>query len=165
MRWFVAEGELRDDIDELVDKGINWTEYRIWRKLYDALKESGECCWKTDAEGAEVCKMHRPQYIKGIEGLLKKGMLHSLGEGRYEVTCDCSADYICNDTSYTYDNYNYDYDFAEEDIEAIRDSDSWEKAYFFCGKGLENWVKEIPKEEREQRYMELRARVINEIKK
>lgn len=86
MKHFIAEGRPQYKLSQLIDKGITWTEYRVWRTIYEVLAEGQECYWKTDSEGAEVCGMNRPQYINAIKGLVEKGIVHSLGEGQYVVT-------------------------------------------------------------------------------
>ena len=93
MKHFIAEGRPQYKLSQLIDKGITWTEYRVWRTVYEVLAEGQECCWKTDSEGAEACGMNRPQYINAIKGLVEKGIVHLLGEGQYVVTFKATESY------------------------------------------------------------------------
>ena len=85
MKHFIAEGRPQYKLNQLIDMGITWTEYRVWRTIYEILAEGQDCYWKTDSKGAEKCRMNRPQYINAIKGLVEKGIIHSLGEGQYVV--------------------------------------------------------------------------------
>ena len=93
MKHFIAEGRPQYKLSQLIDKGITWTEYRVWRTVYEILAEGQECCWKTDSEGAEACGMNRPQYINAIKGLVEKGIVYLFGEGQYVVTFKATESY------------------------------------------------------------------------
>lgn len=146
MRVFVAGDKLEEDFDQLLDAGITWTEYRVWRKIYEALMQTDRLEVK-DAEAANMCRIERKQYTRAVEGLVKKGIIQSFGEKIYCFTKGKNDEYS--------NNYS-DFPGNKFDKNHIRNNWHWEDCFYLLSEKAQRWVNELREEEKQEVFDRLK---------
>lgn len=159
MRHFIAKGRPQYKLSQLIESGITWSEYRVWRTIYEILMEEQECCWKTDSRGAEICGMNRPQYIRAIEGLVKKGMLRSLGEDQYAVMYERDANEQQSYAPLPCSSFPGD----KIDRNYIRNSWNWDGCLNLLSEKARKWVNDLKDDEKQKVFNKLKEEFEEEV--